>query len=78
MAKYLSIHLEISIAPSIIYGGYLLANDEPDHYSTFEIIDSEACVFKNIIQQHNGKVFLRYYFEEENEMFDEVVCVAFV
>ncbi len=59
--------------------GIILANDEPDHYSsTFEIIDSEAGVFKNIIQQHNVKVFLRYYFEEENEMFDEVVCVAFV
>ena len=42
----------------------------------FEIIDSEAGVFMNDNKQHNGKVYLRYYFEEDEEIYDEKVCVA--
>jgi hypothetical protein len=27
-------------------------------------------------KQHNGKVYLRYYFEEDEEIYDEKVCVV--
>jgi hypothetical protein len=52
-------------------------NDEPDEYSrTFKIIHSEAGVFMNNKQEHNGKVFLRYYLEEDGEIYEEHVCVC--
>ena len=27
-------------------------------------------------QEYNGKVFLRYYFEDEGEIYDEKACVG--
>ena len=61
---YLYAYLEISISPSSIYGGYVLVNDESADCSlNFEVIDSESVVFENGNQEHNGKMFLRYYFE---------------
>jgi len=66
-----------SISPELVYGGWVLVKDEPDEHSlSFEIIDSEAGVFMNDNKQHNGKVYLRYYFEEDEEIYDEKVCVA--
>lgn len=47
-----------------------------EHSSSFKIIDSEAGVFMNDNKQHNGKVYLRYYFEEDEEIYDEKVCVV--
>ena len=47
-----------------------------DYSSSFEIIDSTAGVFINDNQEHNGKIFLRHYFEEEGEIYDEKVCVG--
>ena len=77
IASYLSDYLDITIVPSQIYGGYVLMNDEPDEYSLiFKIIDSEAGVFMNNKQEHNGKVFLRYYLEEDGEIYEEHVCVC--
>ena len=77
LASYLSDYLDITIVPSQIYGGYVLVNDEPDEYSSsFKIIDSEAGVFMNNMQEHNGKIFLRYYFEEDEEIYEELVCVS--
>ena len=77
IASYLSDYIDITIIPSIIYGGYVLMNAEPDEYSlTFKVIDSEAGVFMNNKQEHNGKVFLRYYFEEDGEIYEEQVCVC--
>jgi hypothetical protein len=79
IASYLSTYLGIFISPSKIYGGYVLVNDEPDDYSSrFEIIDSKAGVFTNSNQEHNGKIFLRYYFEDDDEIYEEIVCVGFV
>ena len=69
--------MDIAISPSQIYGGYILVNDEPyDYSSIFEIIDSEAGVFMNNMQEHNSKIFLRFYFEEDGEIYEEIVCVA--
>ena len=77
IASYLSGYFDITIVPSQIYGGYVLVNDEPDEYSSsFKIIDSEAGVFMNNKQKHNGKIFLRYYFEEDGEIYEELVCVS--
>ena len=77
IASYLSGYFDITIVPSQIYGGYVLVNDEPDEYSSsFKIIASEAGVFMNNMQEHNGKIFLRYYFEEDGEIYEELVCVS--
>ena len=77
ISVYLSAEFGKTVMPSLIYGAYALVNDEPDDYSSsFEIIESEAGVFMNENQEHNGKVFLRYYFEEEGEIYDEKVCVG--
>ena len=77
MSVYISATFDNNVIPSLIYGAYVLVNDEPDDYSlSFEIIDSEAGVFMNTNQQYNGKIFLRYYFEEEDEIYDEKVCVG--
>jgi hypothetical protein len=77
ISTYISAIFNITISPSQIYGGYILVNDEPDDYSSsFEIIDSEAGIFINDNQQHNGKVYLRHYLEEDNEIYDEKVCVG--
>ncbi|MBL6869927.1 MAG: hypothetical protein ISQ99_07625, partial [Flavobacteriales bacterium] len=43
---------------------------------SFEIIESEAGVFINNNQKYNGKIYMRYYFEEEGEIYDEQVCVT--
>ena len=77
IATYLCGYLDITVVPSQIYGGYVLVNDEPDEYSSsFKIIDSESGVFMNNKQEHNGKIFLRYYFEEDGEIYEEHVCVC--
>ena len=77
ISAFLSNFFGISISPELVYGGYVLLNDEADdHSSSFEIIDSEAGVFINDNKQHNGKVYLRYYFEESEEIYDEKVCVV--
>jgi|TARA_B100000959_G_scaffold281367_1_gene345268 hypothetical protein len=79
ISSYISTYLDMSISPSQIYGAYVLVNDEPDNFSSsFEIIDSEAGVFMNSNQEHNGKIFLRYYFEEDEEIYEEIVCVCTV
>jgi hypothetical protein len=67
----------IIIEPKLIYAAYSLVNDEPDEgLNTFEIIDSSAGVFSNKDQQYNGKFFLRQYFEEEGEIYDEKICIS--
>lgn len=77
ISVYLSAEFEKTVMPSLIYGAYALVNDEPDDYSSsFEIIDSTAGVFINEGQILNGKVFLRHYFEEEDEIYDEKVCIG--
>jgi hypothetical protein len=77
LATYISGYMARTVVPSQIYGGYVLVNDEPDEYSSsFKIIDSEAGVFMNNMQEHNGKIFLRYYFEEDEEIYEELVCVS--
>ena len=79
IASYLSTYLEIPISPCKIYGAYILLNDEPgDHSFNFEIIESESGVFRNNNQGHNGKIFLRYYFEEKDEIYEEKVCVGVI
>ena len=76
ISKYLSKHFGSKISPEYVYGGYVFVNDEPDeHSSSFTIIKSEAGVFSNHNQIHNGKIYLRYYFEEQGEMYDEKVCL---
>ena len=77
ISVYLSAAFDKTVMPSLIYGAYALVNDEPDDdSSSFEIIDSTAGVFINEGQILNGKVFLRYYFEEDDEIYDEKVCVG--
>jgi len=77
ISVYLSAAFDKTVMPSLIYGAYALVNDEPDDYSSsFEIIDSTAGVFINKGQILNGKVFLRHYFEEDDEIYDEKVCVG--
>jgi len=77
ISVYLSAAFDKTVMPSLIYGAYALVNDEPDDYSSsFEIIDSTAGVFINKGQILNGKVFLRHYFEEEDEIYDEKVCIG--
>ena len=77
ISLYISSKFDMTIIPALIYGGYVLVNDEPDDYSSiFEIINSTAGVFKNNNKEHNGKVFLRYYFEEDEEIYDEKVCLV--
>ena len=77
ISVYLSAAFDKTVMPSLIYGAYALVNDEPDDYSSsFEIIDSTAGVFINEGQILNGKVFLRHYFEEEDEIYDEKVCIG--
>lgn len=77
ISVYLSAAFDKTVMPSLIYGAYALVNDEPDDYSSsFEIIDSTAGVFINEGQILNGKVFLRHYFEEDDEIYDEKVCVG--
>ena len=67
----------ILMEPKLIYAAYSLVNDEPDEgLNTFEIIDSSAGVFSNKDQQYNGKLFLRQYFEEEGEIYDEKICIS--
>ncbi len=77
ISLFISSKFDVTITPGLIYGGYILVNDEPDDYSSiFEIIDSTSGVFKNDNKEHNGKVFLRYYFEEDEEIYDEKVCLV--
>ena len=77
ISVYLSAEFQKTVMPSLIYGAYELVNDEPcDYSSSFEIIDSTAGVFINEGQILNGKVFLRHYFEEEDEIYDEKVCIG--
>ena len=77
ISVYLAAAFDKTVMPSLIYGAYALVNDEPDDYSSsFEIIDSTAGVFINEGQILNGKVFLRHYFEEDDEIYDEKVCVG--
>ena len=79
MSVYISAAFDKTIIPNVIYGAYALVNDEPDDDSvSFEIIDSTAGIFTNEDQMHNGKVFLRHYFEEDGEICDEMVCVGSV
>lgn len=40
-----------------------------------EIIDSEAGTFSNENKEHNGKIYLRHYLEEDDEIYDESVCI---
>lgn len=77
ISTYISEYFGESIAPEQIYGGYSFVNDEPDENSlSFETIESEAGVFINNNQKYNGKIYMRYYFEEEGEIYDEQVCVT--
>ena len=77
ISSYISKYFGVSVAPSLIYGGYSFVSDEPNEYSSsFEIIDSEAGVFINDHQKYNGKIYMRYYFEEAGEIYDEQVCIS--
>lgn len=77
ISQYMSTYFNVRILASNVYGGYLLVQDEPDDHSlNFEICESEAGVFNNTNQEHNGKVYLRYYFEEDEEIIEEIVCVG--
>lgn len=79
ISTYLSNYLNLVLSPSQVYGGYVLLNDEPDiHSLNMRIIDSEAGTFSNQNKEHNGKIYLRYYFEEDGEIYDESVCVFIV
>lgn len=79
ISTYLSNYLNLVLSPSQVYGGYVLLNDEPDSHSlNMRIIDSEAGTFSNQNKEHNGKIYLRYYFEEDGEIYDESVCVFIV
>lgn len=76
ISTYVSNYLNLVISPSQVYGSYALLNDEPDNHSlNMEIIDSEAGTFSNENKEHNGKIYLRYYFEEDGEIYEESVCV---
>ena len=76
ISTYISEYFGESIAPEQIYAGYSFVNGEPDEHSlSFEIIESEAGVFINNNQKYNGKIYMRYYFEEEGGIYDEQVCV---
>ena len=77
ISVYLSAEFDKTVMPSLIYGAYALVNDEPDDDSlSFNLIDSTAGVFLNEDQILNGKVFLRHYFEEDEEVCDEKVCIG--
>lgn len=77
ISKHISAYFDFKIKASNICGAYLLVQDEPDDHSiNFQICDSEAGVFNNTNQEHNGKVYLRYYFEEDEEILEEIICVG--
>ena len=77
MSSYISEYFSKLIPPELIYGGYVFVNDEPDeHSSSFKTIESDAGVFFNYNQQYNGNIYLRYYFEDAGEIYDEQVCVS--
>ena len=44
--------------------------------SSITFYTCENGIFINDNQQHNGKVYLRHYLEEDNEIYDEKVCVG--
>lgn len=76
ISTYVSNYLNLVISSSQVYGSYALLNDEPDNHSlNIEIIDSEAGTFSNENKEHNGKIYLRHYFEEDGEIYDESVCI---
>tara|TARA_B100002052_G_C15856991_1_gene588059 strand:+ start:502 stop:975 length:474 start_codon:yes stop_codon:yes gene_type:complete len=77
MSKYISNVFKNTITPRHLYEGYALVQDEPDeNASNFKIIESYEGVFTNEAQEYNGKIFLRYYLEEDGEIYDETICIG--
>ncbi len=77
ISGFISNAFKLHILAGQIYGGYVLVNDEPDDFSSiFKIIESEGGVFSNENSQYNGNLYLRHYLEEENEVYDEKVCIG--
>ncbi|MEO2144007.1 MAG: hypothetical protein ABGW83_07835 [Flavobacteriaceae bacterium] len=75
LSKHLEIAFSVSLKPNEIYDAYCLVNDEPNEGVNFSEIESSAGIFLNTNKKYNNKIFLRYYFEEEGEIYDEKVCV---
>ena len=76
LSIYLSNYFGIIVNAELIYGGYVFVSDEPDSYSqNFEFIESTGGVF-NLTNQHNRCIYLRYFFEEADVIYDEKVCVT--
>lgn len=76
ISTYLSNYLNLVLSSSQVYGGYVLLNDEPDNHSLkMGVIDSEAGTLSNQNNEHNGKIYLQHYFEEDGEIYDQSVFV---
>ena len=76
LSKFMST-FNIIVDSQLISNAYCVVNDEPDELSnSFEIIDSNAGIFSNKNQQHNGKLFVRQYFEEDGEIYNEKIFLS--
>lgn len=77
LSETISNYFKIDVSPQLLYGAYGLIQDEPNEFSNnFEFIDSEGGVVSNFENELNGKLFLRSYFEEDEEIFEEKVIIS--
>ena len=74
LSKTISDYFGFDFSEQFLFGGYSLLLDEPTEFSgKYEFVESEEGIVNNFNCSLNGKVFIRFYFEEDGDIFDEKV-----
>jgi len=77
LSKTISNYFKFDVTPNTLFGTYGLIQDEPNEFSeNFEFIDSEGGIINNFENELNGKIYVRSYIEEDEEIFDEKVILS--
>jgi hypothetical protein len=77
LSETISNYFGFKVSHQYLFGAYSLLLDEPNvEFDAFELIESEAGIVHNISHHMQGRIYVRYYFEEEDEIFDEKVIVS--
>ena len=77
LSKTISDYFGFDFSEQFLFGGYSLLLDEPTEFSgKYEFVESEEGIVNNFNCSLNGKVFIRFYFEEDGDIFDEKVITT--
>jgi hypothetical protein len=77
LSETISTYFGFKVSQQFLFGAYSLLLEEPvEESEAFKFIESEAGIIDNLENFMVGKIYIRYYFEEDEEIFDEKVIIS--